>query len=118
MRCDRGSRVGGLPEKAPLTWAERAGALPRVSGGESGPQGREKSRAEARGGGHWGGRKVVWPGLREWGLGEGLEVLGWPKSLFGFACMMVWGNPNEPFGQPSKTELEKSTSARTGRGKA
>ena len=22
---------GGLPEKAPLTWAERAGALPRAS---------------------------------------------------------------------------------------
>ena len=25
---------GGLPEKAPLTWAERAGALPRASGWE------------------------------------------------------------------------------------
>ena len=84
-----------------------------LAGGKSSPQGREKSRAEACGGGHRGGRKVVWPGLREWGLEEGLK-----KSLFGFACMMVWGNPNEPFGQPSKTELEKSTSCQNRRGQS
>ena len=60
----------------------------------------------------------MWPRLREQGLGEGLEVLGWPKSLFWFACVMVQENPNKLFGQPSKTELDKSASARTGRDEA
>ena len=60
----------------------------------------------------------MWPRLREQGLGEGLEVFGWPKSLFGFACVMVRENPNKRFGQPSKTDLEKSTSATTGRDEA
>ena len=28
------------------------------------------------------------------------RVLGWPKSLFGLFCKMVWKNRNELFGQP------------------
>lgn len=29
-------------------------------------------------------------------------ILGWSKILFRFFCNIVWKNPNEPFGQPSK----------------
>ena len=29
------------------------------------------------------------------------ELLGWPKSLFGMFCKILWKNPNEIFGQPN-----------------
>ena len=30
-------------------------------------------------------------------------VLGWPKSLFGFICKMLWKNTNELLGNPVYT---------------
>ena len=39
----------------------------------------------------------------KWSLGRAKnEVLGWPKSLFGFFCKMLWRNLKETFGQPNR----------------
>ena len=34
-----------------------------------------------------------------------MEILGWPKSSFGFFRKMLRNNPNELLGQPSKSAL-------------
>ena len=37
-----------------------------------------------------------------------LYILGWPKSLFGFFCKIIWQNSNELFGQPNNWKLFSS----------
>ena len=40
--------------------------------------------------------------------GHILYILGWPKSLFGFFCKIIWQNSNELFGKPNNCKLFSS----------
>ena len=36
------------------------------------------------------------------------NILGWPKSSFGFFCKMLWKSLNELYGQPNISFLKKN----------
>ena len=45
-------------------------------------------------------------GVKGGDLFMGEEIMGWPKTSFGFFCKMLWKNLNEHFDQPNRSERE------------